>query len=138
MSDRKITLIGGQVSIPRVDYRQTYFVGAYSKKGTLKAVKVGSVSRGQVKQRVRNLQTGSLDKLVLLALYNGNIERRLHRQFADSRIRKSSEYFKPTPALMELIKKLSQINRDLERLERSTEGSAGCGADGIRDHKRKR
>jgi hypothetical protein len=71
-----------------------------------------------VTQRVRNLQTGSIDKLVLLALYKGNVERKLHRQFAKSRLRKGSEYFHPTAELLKLFQQLKQVNSDLTELDR--------------------
>jgi hypothetical protein len=67
--------------------------------------------------RLKNLQTGSIEKLVLLGLYSGAVEAKLHRQFRKSRLRKGSEYFKPTRELLHLIKNLNTINKLLAQLK---------------------
>ncbi len=109
------------VEIPKVDRRDTYFIGAYSKNGKLKAIKVGSVAHGQVQQRLRNLQTGSVDRLALLVLYRGNIERKVHRAFAKYRLRRNSEYFKPVKSLLQLIDDLLSVSKVLALIEKQAE-----------------
>jgi hypothetical protein len=113
----KVTLEGGTPT-PRATHRQdTYFIGAYTKTGKLRAIKIGLCARGTVKQRLRNLQTGSLDRLVVLGVYCGAVEKKLHRMFAKSRLRRNSEYFRPTKPLLELIERLQVINADLAALD---------------------
>jgi hypothetical protein len=103
---------------PKATLRQdTYFIGCYTKTGKLRAVKIGIVSRGASGKRLRNLQTGSLDKLVLLGVYFGAIESKLHRYFAKSRLRTNSEFFRPTKSLLKLIDDLNEINADLMQLD---------------------
>lgn len=104
--------------VPKVLHRQdTYFIGSYTKFGKLKAIKIGTVARDQAVQRLRVLQTGSVDRLELLGVYNGAIEKKLHRQFKKSRLRPRSEFFRPTKQLLELIKNLMSINHYLLRLD---------------------
>jgi hypothetical protein len=97
--------------------RDTYFIGAYSKTGRLKAIKIGTCGRGMVIYRLRTLQTGSVDKLVLLGLYSGAVEKKLHRMFKSLRLRRNSEFFKPTKQLLKLIDDLSKINTLLALLD---------------------
>jgi T5orf172 domain len=113
---KKIVLEGGTCARKPEHCQETYFLGCYTKSGKLRAVKIGTCARGSVKIRLRNLQTGSLDALKILGVYNGAVEKKLHRQFAKSRLRRKSEFFKPTKDLLALIVKLNVINNDLERL----------------------
>lgn len=98
------------------DRRDTYFIGCYQNE-KLRAIKIGTVARGMAVQRLRTLQTGSVDQLKLLAVYQGNVERKLHRLFAKSRLRPNSEFFRPTKPFLELIHQLQQISRDLIELD---------------------
>src|SRR2546430_2962084 len=99
---KTVRLEGGTPGAPKIEKRrETYFLGIYRGK-RLHAIKIGLASRGQVARRIKNLQTGSVDKLVLLAVVEGSLERKFHRQFAGYRMGKS-EFFKPAPALLKLI-----------------------------------
>ncbi len=118
MADKKIVLVGGTPS-PKPDHlRDTYFVGCYTKSNKLRAIKIGTCARGMIVHRLRTLQTGSVDRLVLLSVYSGSVERKLHRMFKTSRLRKNSEFFRPTKELLELIEHLKKINQNLAHLDK--------------------
>src|SRR6266446_676379 len=78
--------------------RDTYFCGMYRGK-RLYAVKIGLCTRGRVNQRISNLQTGSVDRLKLLAVVQGAYERKFQRKYAGYRLKKG-EFFKPAPELL--------------------------------------
>lgn len=111
---------------PKVENkRETYFLGVYRGK-RLHAIKIGLASRGQANRRIKNLQTGSVDGLVLLAVCEGSLERKFHRQFSGYKMK--GEFFKPAPALLKLIADLKQIRELVAEYESTTgsdEGSKG-------------
>jgi hypothetical protein len=117
--DKQIVLQGGTPGYALENVRDTYFIGAYNKDKKLIAIKIGVCARGTIVSRLRVLQTGSLDHLVLLAVYHGNVERKLHRLFAKSRVK--GEFFKPTQELLQLIDRLRSIANDLTKLESESE-----------------
>src|SRR5438105_712885 len=98
--ERTITLRGGTPG-PKIEkQRETYFIGVY-RGGTLHAIKIGLASRGGGSvRRMKNLQTGCPDKMILLAVLEGSLERKFHRQFAGYRL-KGGEFFKPAPELLQ-------------------------------------
>jgi len=107
-----------------IGLRETYFVGLYNKRGNLRAIKIGLASRGRTASRIRNLQTGSVDELRVLAIVEGSLERKFHRQFAGYRMDKG-EFFKPAPAILRLIEDLKTIRHLVAQVEGETtkEGS---------------
>jgi hypothetical protein len=118
VTDKKIVLIGGTPGPKPEHLRDTYFVGCYTKSNKLRAIKIGTCARGMIVHRLRTLQTGSVDRLVLLGVYNGSVERKLHRMFKSSRLRKNSEFFRPSKELLKLIEHLKQINQELTKLDK--------------------
>jgi hypothetical protein len=112
--DKQIVLQGGTPGYKLENVRDTYFIGAYEGK-KLVAVKIGVCARGTAKTRLSVLQVGSLLSLKLLAVYSGNVERKLHRRFSESWIR--GEFFKPTPELLQLVGRLRIVSNDLAKLE---------------------
>jgi predicted GIY-YIG superfamily endonuclease len=73
-----------------------YFVRA----GTTGPVKIGYTNN--INRRIKNLQQGNPNKLVLLGLMTGtrDTERALHEKFAKYRL--EGEWFRPVPALLSL------------------------------------
>jgi hypothetical protein len=67
-----------------------------------KRIKIGYTS-GDPKGRFRALQTGSPDRLTLVAVMDGDVkeERELHRRFGKYRL--FGEWFEPHPELIEFI-----------------------------------
>lgn len=63
-------------------------------------VKIGYTA-GSAAERMKDLQTGSPQRLRLLATQPGSMrdERALHRRFAHARIRQDGEWFRATPGL---------------------------------------
>ncbi len=113
--DKRIVLEGGTPGGRIQGAKDTYFIATYSPDGKMKAIKIGVCARGTAKTRLSVLQVGSLLPLKLLAVYSGNVERKLHRQFSESWIR--GEFFKPTPELLQLIDRLRIVSNDLTKLE---------------------
>jgi Meiotically Up-regulated Gene 113 (MUG113) protein len=128
--DKKVSFEGGTPGYKLENVRDTDFIGAYNKDKKLIAIKIGVCARGTIVSRLRVLQTGSLDHLVLLALYRGNVERKLHRLFAKSRVK--GEFFKPTPELLQLVDRLRIISNDLAKLESESEPQDVVASPGIR------
>lgn len=75
-----------------------YFIRA----GAVGAIKIGT-TRGNPHARLRDLQTGNPEPLVLLAAMPGgpDVERGLHERFADSRL--TGEWFRPTERLLGFV-----------------------------------
>ena len=115
---KQIVLQGGTPGYKLENVRDTYFIGAYEGK-KLVAVKIGVCARGTAKTRLSVLQVGSLLSLKLLAVYSGNVERKLHRLFAKFHLR--GEFFKPTPELLQLVGRLRIVSNDLAKLESESE-----------------
>lgn len=86
---------------PRTAPSQIYFVGAE----VTGLIKIGCAS--DPRARLRSLQTGSPDRLTLIATVRGgmDVERDLHRQFADARVH--GEWFWQSEALVRFIEALS-------------------------------
>lgn len=99
--------------------KDTYFIAASSPDGRLSAIKIGVCSRGTAKKRLSVLQVGSLLKLKILLVWQGNIERKMHRNFSDSWIR--GEFYLPTPALIQLIGRLRIVSKYIQRIEKQIE-----------------
>lgn len=98
-----------------LDRRETYFVGVYRGR-KLHAVKIGLATRGKSHIRIKNLQTGTPDKLKILAVVEGAMERKFHIKFVKDRIGKS-EFFRPTARLLKLIRDLIKIRELVEQVE---------------------
>lgn len=75
-----------------------YFIRA----GEAGAIKIGT-TRGNPHARLRDLQTGNPEPLVLLAVMPGgpDVERGLHDRFVDSRL--TGEWFRPTERLLGFV-----------------------------------
>lgn len=80
-----------------MNFSRVYFI--QSERGG--PIKIGRAINPE--QRLKQCQTGSPERLVLLAVISGgrDLERSLHARFAASRLR--GEWFKPTPELIALI-----------------------------------
>jgi len=117
--ERKISLVGGTpTGAPKIERRkETYFLGCWSPAGKLRYVKIGVTGLGNSRRRLKTLQTGNPDRLTLMAVYCGDVERKLHREFKSTRLHKKTEFFKATPKLLRLIEQLRNINEDLKRLD---------------------
>jgi hypothetical protein len=98
-----------------LDRRETYFVGVYRGR-KLHAVKIGLATRGKSHIRIKNLQTGTTDRLKILAIVFGSLERKFHIKFVKDRMGKS-EFFRPTARLLKLIRDLIKIRDLVERVE---------------------
>jgi hypothetical protein len=118
---QKITFDGGSPGPPLVKIernRQTYFLGVY-RRGRLHCVKIGLCTKGKVQTRLRTLQCGSADRLELLAVISGNVERKLHRDFHGYRMTEGGkEFFRPAPKLLRLIEDLKKVATLVEEIER--------------------
>lgn len=100
----------------RLDDRVTYFIAVRrGRSKRIHAVKIGLTSRAQVKRRLANLQTGSPDRLEVLAVVSGNVEKKFKRQWKGYHLR--GEFFKPAPELMKMIDAYRQMAELVERLE---------------------
>lgn len=64
-------------------------------------IKIGTSRLGGVRSRLKSLQGGNPERLVILRLVLGGprLEKRLHRQFASDRVRPGCEWFNPSPFL---------------------------------------
>ncbi len=93
-----------------------------------KHIKIGKCLN-EPRWRVKELQTGSVDQLILLGVTPGaSRERELHRRFADQR--HSGEWFKPSPDLiafiqLETIAKLPESDGELPAPDGSNPEKAG-------------
>jgi hypothetical protein len=96
--------------------RDTYFCGVYRGK-RLYAVKIGLCTRGRVNQRISNLQTGSVERLKLLAVVQGAYERKFQRKYAGYRLGKKGEFYRPAPDLLRMISALADLAKLIEQLE---------------------
>lgn len=109
---------------PRIEEStDTYFIGCYTKRKKLRAIKIGVCGRGMSVPRLRTLQTGSVDRLVLLGVFQGNIERKAFRLLKAYRLRAKSEFFKAAPKVLKLIKDLNKISRLLALLDTRCSGT---------------
>lgn len=98
--------------------RDTYFLSVTRGKSSRPyAIKIGLCSRGKVNQRIANLQTGSVDKLVLMAVVQGAYERKFQRRYAGYRLGKKGEFFKPAPDILRMIETLADLAKLVEQLE---------------------
>lgn len=86
---------------PRRKPSQVYFIGAE----VTGLIKIGCAVNPQA--RLRSLQTGSPDRLSIIATVPGDaaMERGLHSQFAADRMH--GEWFRQSPALIELIESIA-------------------------------
>jgi hypothetical protein len=98
--------------------RDTYFLSVTRGKSKRPyAIKIGLCSRGKVNQRIANLQTGSVDRLRLMAVVQGAYERKFQRKYAGYRLGKKGEFFKPAPELLRMIETLASLAKLVEQLE---------------------
>ena len=67
-------------------------------------IKIGS--SGRVNFRVKDLQTGNSEKLILIGSMPGGkkLESLLHRTFQDFRCEGGKDWFRPVPELVEFIR----------------------------------
>lgn len=116
--ERKITLAGGTPRRFKIQNRRsTYFIGAYNKNGKLVSIKIGLATRGKESTRLKCLQTGCPTfKLKFLLIYEGNVERKLQREFGG--YRSQGEWFKPAPAILRLVEHLKEAQQLLDKIER--------------------
>lgn len=115
--EKKLTLVGGTPTVKPERMKETYFIGHWSPSGKLKYVKIGVTGVGGSRRRLRTLQTGNPELLTLMGVYRGDVERKLHRMFDKTRLHKKTEFFRPTKALLALIKNLAQVSKMLEVLD---------------------
>lgn len=79
-------------NIPKKKGAYTYFFLAEQ----LNRMKIGW--SGEPPKRIKNFQTGSAEKLKLIAYVKGNIEKELHDQFEDYKIRR--EWYEPATEIL--------------------------------------
>ncbi|HSY32523.1 MAG TPA: GIY-YIG nuclease family protein [Verrucomicrobiae bacterium] len=105
-------------SAPKIENkRDTYFLSVTRGKSKRPyAIKIGLCSRGKVNQRIANLQTGSVDRLRLMAVVQGAYERKFQRKYAGYRLNKG-EFFKPAPDLLRMIATLADLGKLIDQLE---------------------
>ena len=77
-----------------------YFIGAKDK------IKIG-YTKNSIEKRLKQLQTGNDETLVLLGYIRGGLdeEKMLHKQFSNYRIRKNGEWFEPSAEIIDYINK---------------------------------
>jgi len=98
--------------------RDTYFLSVTRGKSNRPyAIKIVLCSRGKVNQRIANLQTGSVDRLHLMAVVQGSYERKFKRKYAGYRLGQKGEFFKPAPDLLGTIKMLAELGKLIEQIE---------------------
>lgn len=75
-----------------------YFIATKNK------IKIG-YTKNSVEKRLKQLQTGNDENLILLGYLHGKLEEEklLHKQFAKYRIRQNGEWFFPSDELIEYI-----------------------------------
>jgi T5orf172 domain len=97
--------------------RDTYFLAIHRGKSKRPhAIKIGQCRRGTLETRVRNLQTGSVDKIRILGCIHGaSAERKFHRRFKGFHIR--GEFYRPAPELLQMISTLAELSKLIEQLE---------------------
>jgi hypothetical protein len=81
----------------------TYFIES----GIKGPIKIGKTDSLKLRNRLRDLQTGSPNELKVLCTISGNAERKLHERFKRSRL-PGGEWFKPSLDLMNFISELIQ------------------------------
>ena len=106
-------------SAPKIENkRDTYFLSVTRGKSKRPyAIKIGLCSRGKVNQRIANLQTGSVDRLHLMAVVQGAYERKFQRKYAGYRLGKKGEFYRPAPDLLRMIGALADLAKLIEQLE---------------------
>lgn len=69
-----------------------------------KNIKIG-YTKNPIEKRLKQLQTSCADRLYILGWIDGDMEceKKLHRTFANSRIRYNGEWFTPTEDLIDFI-----------------------------------
>lgn len=96
--DKKVSFEGGTVGAPSAKKYRTYFIS--NEDGD---VKIGKTSE-PVQIRLRQLQTGSSQKLTLLHVVEYDAEHRWHERFKHLRLH--GEWYRGTPALLGFIERL--------------------------------
>ena len=96
--DKQIRLEGGTVGAPSAKKYRTYFIS--NEDGD---VKIGKTT-WPIQIRLRQLQTGSSSKLVLLHSMEGDYEHKFHERFKHLRLH--GEWYRGTPALLGFIERL--------------------------------
>lgn len=73
-------------------------------------IKIG-FTKLKIENRLKQLQTGSVHKLMILGYINGTMEdeKKLHQMFAQYKVRYNGEWFNPSPELIEYINKHNEI-----------------------------
>jgi T5orf172 domain len=105
-------------SAPKIENKKdTYFLAVFRGKSKRPhAIKIGQCRRGTLETRVRNLQTGSVDKIRILGCIHGaSAERKFHRRFKGFHIR--GEFYRPAPELLQMINTLAELSKLIEQLE---------------------
>ena len=76
-----------------------------------KRIKIGYTKQKDVNKRLKQLQTGSPDRLYLLGYFFGNMsdEKYLHKLFAKDRMRINGEWFAPSQELIDYINSHNEI-----------------------------
>ncbi len=103
--------------------RDTYFLSVYRGKSKRPhAIKIGLCTRDKISTRLKNLQTGSVDKLRVLGVVRGaSAERKFHRRFKGFHMR--GEFYRPAPEILKLIETLVAVQGLVERFEASIPNS---------------
>ena len=106
------------------DRKDTSVLAIYRKKAKRPyALKVGSTQRGKVDVRVRNLATGTPDRIEVLGVLHGaSAERKLARRFKGFRIRR--EWYRPAPEILNLLRVLVELQQLVEQFEHTTSGGS--------------
>jgi hypothetical protein len=102
---------------PKIERKDTYFLAVFRGKSKRPhAIKIGQCRRGTLETRVRNLQTGSVDKIRILGCIHGaSAERKFHRRFKGFHIR--GEFYRPAPELLQMIATLAELSKLIDQLE---------------------
>lgn len=97
--------------------RDTYFLSVHRGKSKRPhAIKIGLCTRDKISTRLKNLQTGSVDKLRILGVVRGaSAERKFHRRFKGWHLR--GEFYRPAPEILRLIEQLVKVQDLVERVE---------------------
>lgn len=105
---------------PKLDKRDTYVLAIFRNKAKRPyALKIGSTQRGKVDVRVRNLATGTPDRIEVLGVLRGaSAERKLARRFKGFRIRR--EWYRPAPEITDLLRVLVELQALVEEFESKT------------------
>jgi hypothetical protein len=102
-----LSSLGGTRIFSYMKNAKTYFIQANDGR-----IKIGVSTKPE--NRLKQLQTAHSEPLVILLVVQGDIERKLHSQFAELRL--SGEWFKPESSLLTWIAEQKTIHPKITRL----------------------